>query len=270
MQNKFFKILFFFVAIALWASCEKAENKAYYQSGTAPVLTSNAPDNLVLNKDMPNEGILPLSWTNPNYTFNTGLSSQNVNYYIQVDTVGANFTSPRMQQYSVTSELGTNLTNAQLNTLLLSLGLDFGKAYDVEMRLKSVLGTSFAVPLISNVITRTITPYSVEPDLWITGNYNADINWTDSPNENQKFAYDAVSKTLYITVNFEPGREYKFLAKHGQWQPQYGGAPATGGTLTVNMESGGTDPAPMITPSVAGSYKLTVDLENMTLKVEKV
>lgn len=267
MQNKFFKILFFFVAIALWASCEKAENKAYYQSGTAPVLTSNAPDNLVLNKDMPNEGILPLSWTNPNYTFNTGLSSQNVNYYIQVDTVGANFTSPRMQQYSVTSELGTNLTNAQLNTLLLSLGLDFGKAYDVEMRVKSVLGIS-AVPLLSNIIARKITPYAAYPDLWITGDATPD-GWTNAPSEAQKFGWDPVNKKLVITMAFESGKQYKFLTKHGQWHPQYGGTPATGGTLKVNPGDG-SDPDGIPTPPEAGNYKLSVDLDEMTLTVEKV
>ena len=270
MNNKFLKLFGLVLFLAVLAGCKKVENRVYFENGTAPVLTAEGADVIVLNKDNADKDVMSFAWTNPNYSFNTGISSQNVTYLLEFDTTGSNFTHPKLQQYSVINDLQTTLTQGQINTYLLELGLAHGVPHQVEMRLKSVLGTSFAVPLISNVITRTITPYSVEPDLWITGNYNADINWTDSPNENQKFAYDAVSKTLYITVNFEPGREYKFLAKHGQWQPQYGGAPATGGTLTVNMESGGTDPAPMITPSVAGSYKLTVDLENMTLKVEKV
>lgn len=270
MNNKFLKLFSLVFLLAVLAGCKKVENRVYFENGTAPVLTAKGADVIVLNKDDADNDIMSFAWTNPNYSFNTGLSSQNVTYLLEFDTTGSNFTNPKLQQFSVSNDLQATLTQGQINTYLLALGLEDGKPHEIEMRLKAALGTSLAVPLLSNVIKRTITPYSVDPDLWITGNATPN-DWTNAPSDNQKLAYDKVSKTLYITMDFVPGKEYKFLTKHGQWQPQYGGAPATGGTLKANMGGAGeTDPDSIHTPAEAGTYKLTVDLENMTLKVEKV
>lgn len=270
MKNKFFKMLSFLFVLVVFAGCQKVENKVYFDKGTAPVLTAVGDDVIVLSKDNPDKEVMSFSWTNPNYSFNTGISSQDVTYLLEFDTTGSNFTNPKLQQFSITNNLATTLTTSQINTYLLALGLADGVPHQIEMRLKAALGTSYAVPLLSNIIKRTITPYSVDPDLWITGDATPE-NWTNAPSDAQKFAYDKVSKTLSITMDFVPGKEYKFLTKNGQWQPQYGGTPATGGTLKANMGGAGeSDPAGIPTPAEAGKYKLTVDMENLTLKVEKV
>ncbi len=269
MNNKFLKLFGLVLFLAVLAGCKKVENRVYFENGTAPVLTAEGADVIVLNKDNADKDVMSFAWTNPNYSFNTGISSQNVTYLLEFDTTGSNFTNPKLQQFSVSNDLQATLTQGQINTYLLALGLEDGKPYNVEMRLKAGLGSSIAVPLISNIIKRTITPYSVDPDLWITGDGTPD-NWTDKPSNNQKLAYDKVSKTLHITMDFEPGKGYKFLTKHGSWHPQLGGAPATGGNLSSSNPDSSNEPATIPTPAEAGTYKLTVDLENMTLKVEKV
>lgn len=267
MQNNIIKYFLLVIAFLAIFSCEKKDEKVMFREGTNPVLTSTTADQLILNKDMPAKAALSLSWTNPNYTFNTGINSQNVTYQVQVDTAGSNFNNPKMQQYSVSNNLKDTLTNVRLNTMLLALGLDFNKPYDIEFRVKSVLGLS-AVPLFSNVITKKITPYADYPDLWIVGDATPE-SWTNTPSDKQKFSWDAATKTLVITMAFVSGKYYKFLSKHGQWQPQYGGTPATGGTLLENPGDG-NDPDGIPTPTQSGNYRLNVDLGAKTLTVTKV
>src|SRR5580698_8735703 len=84
------------VAVAImFSACKKEENNITYTGGTAPVLSSNLADNdtLALVPADSTKNLVSLSWTNPNYTFSNGLSSQSVNYYVEFDTLGANFSS---------------------------------------------------------------------------------------------------------------------------------------------------------------------------------
>ena len=90
-------LLLSFVFIA----CKKDEYKNYFEGGTAPVLTASTIASQVLlptNKD--NQSIT-FSWTNPRYTFTSGVSSQNVSYILQVDKSGSNLSSPDIQELSI-------------------------------------------------------------------------------------------------------------------------------------------------------------------------
>ena len=106
MKHIFKFMLFSFAAFTL-ASCEKDENKVEFIGGTAPVLTASSTAPLLLsvvNKDNP---AITFYWTNPNYQFNTGISSQDVTYTLQFDTTGSNFTSPKMGEKSISKNLST-------------------------------------------------------------------------------------------------------------------------------------------------------------------
>ena len=76
------KLLFgsLFLAVA-FSSCEKDENKIYYEGGTAPVLSASSTAAQVLLIANKNNTALTLNWTNPNYMFTTGVSSQDVERY---------------------------------------------------------------------------------------------------------------------------------------------------------------------------------------------
>ncbi|MEJ7682569.1 MAG: SusE domain-containing protein [Segetibacter sp.] len=207
---------------------------------------------------------MKLSWTNPNYSFTTGISSQDVSYTIQIDTAGANFTNPKRQEFAVAKDLSLTLLVGDLNTYLSKMELQTDVPHDIEMRVISNLNG--AVPLQSNVIKFTgIVPYedfTVPPpanqELYITGD-GTPSGWTNEPPATQKCT--TVNKgQYYIVMNFEPGKFYKFLSTQKQWQPQYGGKSATGGDIGFNLGSG-SDPDAIPTPAAAGSYKVELNFK---------
>ena len=275
-------ILIILAAVVVLASCKKDENKIYYEGGTAPVLVASATTPLVLDSTKKNQSAMKFTWNNPDYQFTTGLSSQDVVYILEVDTVGANFSNPKKQEISVSKDLEVNFTVKELNSILSRLEVVENMPHNIEFRLRSTLGTG-SVPLYSNVITRTLTPYLdvVVPlpptgELYITGD-GTPSGWTNSPPASQKATPVASSMTASgptsytITMALTPGKYYKFLSTLGQWQPQYGGKTADGGDLGFNMGlPGQSDPDAIPTPSAAGNYKITLNLRTGKYTVEKL
>src|SRR5450432_2874824 len=151
---------FLFIAVVI-LSCKKQENKDYLVSSTTPVLTSSFN---AANLSFVNSGniALSLSWTNPNYQFTTGLSSQDVSYLLEIDTTGSNFTNPQKQSITVSKDLGLSFTGSQFNNYLLNELLAPGVPHNIEIILKASLVNS-AATLISNVVKLTATPYAIPP-----------------------------------------------------------------------------------------------------------
>ena len=106
-MKKILKQLFFLsLSVAVFASCKKDENKVYYEGGTNPVLTSSVTTPVLpLAFGNKNKEALALSWTNPDYKMNTGISSQDVSYQLEIDTTGSNFTSNKKQTVAISKEL---------------------------------------------------------------------------------------------------------------------------------------------------------------------
>ncbi|HET9277410.1 MAG TPA: SusE domain-containing protein [Flavitalea sp.] len=275
MKNNFLKLCISFSSLLLLWSCEKEENKIYYEGGTAPTLTASSTAALVLTDATKENTAVKFSWTNPNYKFTTGLSSQNVTYTLQVDTAGANFTNPAMQQVSIANDLSIAYTGKDLNGILTKLNLAENVPHNVEFRIISSL-TNNSVPLISNVIKILITPYldvvvqvPTAGTLWATGDAFAS-GWSNplpSPYDvNQKFT--KVSTTVYeLVVNMNSSGGYKLIQTQGNWTTQYHmvtGSSALSGTF----EYGDANPA-FLAPSVAGLYKLTFNFKTGTYTVVK-
>lgn len=273
---------YFFIVLTLFLffSCKKEENKVYYEGGTAPVLNVSSTTALTLTDANKDKTAIAFSWTNPNYKFTTGVSSHDVTYHLEVDTVGANFTNPAKQELVISKDLGVVFTQKSLNAILLKMGLAEDKPHVMEFRLKSTL-TNNSLPLYSNVIKITITPYldvavPLPPtdELYITGSAMPS-DWTNTPPASQKATPVASSftssghPTAYtITVDLTPGKQYKFLSTQGQWQPQYGGKNANGGEIGYNMGSG-SDPDAIPTPDVAGKYLVTLNFKTGVYSVVK-
>jgi hypothetical protein len=266
------------LATCLWA-CTKDENREYILGGTNPVLTASSTAPLVLNVLNQNNAAISFSWTNPNYQFTTGVSSQDVSYALQFDTTGANFTNPKLQTKSIISDLATTLTVKELNTYLLSMGLVEDMPHNIEMRIVASFAGS-TVPLASNVIKKVITPYldvaiPLPPtgELFITGDACVS-SWTNTPPIAQKCT--KVDNTTYkITMSFTPGKFYKFLSNQGFWQPQYGvkigsGGTANGGKLGLNnnMAPYNSDPDAIPTPSSSGNYTITLNFKTGDYSVQ--
>lgn len=272
MKNIFKFLLFSFVIAGLW-SCKKDENKVMYLGGTSPVLTTSNSGDVPLEITSKNAEAILLTWTNPNYKFNTGISSQDVNYTLQLDVAGANFSSPDVQEKSLSKDLAYSLTVGELNTMLAKLGLEVGTSYDLEMRLKAYLAGGSA-ELVSNTLSFSAIPYldvavpvPASGEIYITGDATAS-NWTNSPPADQKFTQ--VSNTLYeIIVPLIGGKSYTFLPVYGSWDSKYSikdkndPALVNGGPFQV----GGED---ILAPAVSGNYKITLDFVIGKFTVKKV
>src|SRR4051812_22799622 len=153
MKNKLAILSIFLVGI-IW-SCKKDENRISYEGGTPPALTASVTGTIPLSFANKDQQAIKLSWTNPDYQFTTGLNSQNVNYKVEIDTTGANFTNPSRKVISISNDLSLTLTQNDLNDYLLNqLQLIPGKSHNIEMRVTSSLVTD-AIPLSSNVLKYT-------------------------------------------------------------------------------------------------------------------
>jgi hypothetical protein len=207
------------------------------------------------------------SWNNPDFKFNTGISSQDVRYTIQVKK---STQTTWIDGATVSGDLSKSFTVKEINDMLTfpapaGLDLDPGVQHVINMRIKASIGGANISFVFSNEISYNITPYSNDPDLWITGSATPS-SWTNSPPSTQKFAYSRSTKKFTITMAFTPGGQYKFLTVSGQWQPQWGGCGPSGGAISENP-GGGSDPAAIDTPADAGNYLITVDLINKNCTV---
>lgn len=272
------KLLFTTVFLAgILVSCKKDENKVYFTGGTSPVLTASSTAPMVLligNKD---NQALTFNWTNPNYQFNTGISSQDVTYVLQVDTAGANFSSSVKQEQSISKDLSVSLTVKQVNTFLTKMALTSGVAHNMEFRIKSTLINN-SVPLYSNVIKISINNYldfAVEPPgtvganyldgtLWIVGDAVAS-GWNNplpAPYDvSQKFSrVGGTSDVLHYqaTINFNATGGYKLIQTQGNWDTQYHALDGTA-ALSGNFEKKNSDP--QFPSPGAGQYKVVVNFQ---------
>lgn len=269
MKNKI-SVLLLSSLLFMMASCKKEENKIYYESGTAPVLTASSTTPLVLVIGNAANTAVRFDWTNPNYRLTTGISSHDVTYTLQIDTTGANFTNPNRQEVSISKDLSKTFTVKELNGLfgISKLKLAEDKPHNVEFRLKASFAGGGA-PLYSNVIKMVITPYldvavpvPTTGQLFIVGDATAG-GWNNPvPVPNQQFT--KVSNTLYeITLPLSGGgKHFLFLPLNGDWANKYAvqnsSQPVNGGEFGYNGGNS-TFNTDMPGPLVDGTYKITVD-----------
>lgn len=275
MKNLIKLILILVLPAIIW-SCKKDENKDYYLGGTAPVLSASVTGNIPLSYTHAGDPAFTLNWTNPNYQFTTGISSQDVTYLIEIDTTGANFTNPNKQSVSVSKDLSITFTQSQFNDYLLNtLQLNTTSSHNIEIRVTSSLGKNQAM-LVSNVMKFTVQPYAIPPKvtppatghLYLVGSATAG-GWNNPvPVPTQEFT--KVSPTLYeITVNLNGGQEYLLLPLNGDWGHKY----AVPDKTVAGLNNGGdfkmdaSDNIPG--PAASGTYKIVVDFQRGKFTVTK-
>ena len=279
MRN-FLRFLALSTIVFAISSCEKQENKIYYEGGTPPVLTASATGPFVLDKNRASEFLIRFNWTNPDYKFTTGVSSQNVTYTLQVDVAGGNFASPKLVESAIANDLSVSYTVKQFNSFFSRMELPFGVAQQVQFRVKSTLAGS-SVPLYSNVLNMTVTPYLdfvVEPpgtaannyndgNLWVIGDCFGAPNWTNplpSPQDvNHKFTKIDILH-YELVINFVSGGGYKLIQTQGVWGTQYHAITA-GMALDGDFEKRDADPQ-FASPG-AGRYKIQVNFQTGKYKL---
>ena len=261
------KLLFSTLLLSfVFFSCKKDENKLYYEGGTAPVLAADKAVTIPLSYLTKNDEAIKFSWTNPEYQFTTGISSIDVSYYIEIDTAGANFTSPIKKVYSAGSDLSKTLTQNDFNDALLNdMVLSTGVSHNLEVRIYSTIGNS-VTKLISNVLKFAVTPYQIPPKvvppagghLYLVGSATAGGWGNPVPVPTQEFTQ--VSPTLYqIIVPLTGGQQYLFIPVNGDWSHKY--ACHSSSTVSSGGDFGYDWNDNFPGPSATGNYKIVVDFQ---------
>ncbi len=260
-------------------ACEKVENKISFENATAPVLTAST-GTVRLEAGEESNVAIRLNWTNPNYQFTTGISSHDVKYKLEIDTL-ASFASARRFETVYLKDLSKTFTVGELNSIFgntIQIPLDPRKTYTFYARITSSLGIGTeAVPYKSNTVSFTASPFPPPPkvevpaadNLWATGDAFASSWQNPLPGPfdvSQKFT--KISRTLYeLTVNMPGGGNYKLIQTQGDWGSQY--HMLTGGTWQGGeFEKRDADPGFPGPPS-AGTYKITVDFQLGVFNVVK-
>lgn len=247
------------------AGCTKDEKRIIYQGGTAPTLKVQQDAEIAYANA--SQTALTLTWTNPNYTFNTGTSSLDVSYNIEIDTA-ADFSNPNKKVITVSKDLSYSFTVSDLNDVMLNqLVLKPSVPHTLQIRVVSSMANSSA-QLISNTEQLTLIPYAIPPKvqppssghLYIVGDATAG-GWNNPvPVPSQEFTQ--VSETLYeITISLTGGKEYLIIPVNGDWTHKY----AVKDKKVAGLSGGGDfgydlgDNFPG--PANSGTYKITVDFQ---------
>ncbi|MEZ0486301.1 SusE domain-containing protein [Fibrella aquatica] len=232
-------------ALLTFTACENEGEKLFLDVSAVPVVTVSAPT-VVLTKENAATDVLTISWPKPNYGYEAA-----ANYTVMMDKKGGDFT--KAVSLPVGTELSKTFKAAELNSLLLGLGLTPATAADIDVKVMSALGGRTV--LSSALASVKATPYLDRLDLsspWgLVG--SATANGWDGPD--QPFYKTETPGVFVAYVNLIDG-EVK-IRQDNKWDTNYGG---TGGKLSLNGDN---------LKVTAGTYKVTFNLTAMTYAVEK-
>ena len=227
----------------------------------APVFDSIANgDVFTLTLDNNDAEAVNVTWNDP--ILESSLSVD-IDYVLEAATPNSNFAMP-IEAGSVKNMNAISLTHAQLNAIAFQTGIPVDTAGNIEMRLRSTItdaASGSILERISATVTINVTTYLTVLDLSTTwgivgSGYN---NWgatLDAP-----FFTTDVQGVIVAYVNLIDG-EIKFR-ENNDWASNYGSDNAS---TTNGVTSGSLSGANIAVTE--GSYKVTMDLNNLTFSME--
>ncbi len=211
----------------------------------APKVETPASSTIELLEENAANTAMTFNWSAANYGTNTPPK-----YELQIDVKGDNFENH--QVLTSTSTLTADVTVKELNLAVIALGLEPFKEGEIEYRIVSTVGTPGSQQLISNVNILKITPYPTDLSTnWgVVG--SATPNGWDGPDV--QFWKTDVTNVFVAYTDLKAG-DIKFR-QDNKWELDYGGS-------NGKLEKGGKNIA-----VDAGTYKITMDLTNLTYKLD--
>lgn len=244
-------LLVFFAAF----SCENDDQTIINPSGGPELLTPEDGSEYVLLPENASNDLVTLVWNHADY----GVQTQ-VNYEIELalantdfaEVVSAGTTSNRFLVWKV----------EELNGAMTALGATPYTPTDVDMRIKSSLGTNEDVVAYSNTITLTITPYSTDlPKIAVPGNHQG---W--SPGTAPELAAYEYGNTDYDGYVWLDG-EFKFIAANDSGVYDWGNTDwGDDGTFTNTLVEQGESNC----NATAGYYRLRANTTSLTYDATQV
>ena len=228
----------------------------------APTFSSIADgDTFVLTLANNDVEAVNITWDDP--ILSSSLSVD-IDYVLEAATPGTDFAMP-IEVGSVTNMDALSLTNARLNAVAYQTGIPVDTAGDLEVRLRATITDATSGSLLertSITITINVTTYLTVLDLSTTwgivgSGYN---NWGATPDA--PFYTTDVAGVIVAYANLVDG-EIKFR-ENNDWASNYGSDDAS---TTNGVTSGSLSGANIAV--TAGSYKVTMDLNNLTFSMEE-
>ena len=164
-MKKILKLSTLALLLIVGVSCENDDQTIASATGGPELLTPLDGSSYVLDPAAGSNEVTTLVWNHADYSVQT-----EVNYDVEVALAGTDF---------ATTVAGGSTTNRfvvwsheALNTVALEAGLTPYTAGDLEVRIKSSLGSNAEMVAYSNIITITITPYTTDlPKIAVPGNH---------------------------------------------------------------------------------------------------
>ncbi|WP_264548395.1 SusE domain-containing protein [Flavobacterium sp. N2820] len=230
-------------------SCENDDQRIASPTGGPELLTPINGSSYVLNPAIGSNEVTTLVWNHADYSVQT-----EVNYDVEVALAGTEFST------IVAAGSSTNRfivwTHEALNAVALEAGLTPYTAGDLDVRIKSSLGTNSEMIGYSNTVTITITPYTTDlPKIAVPGNHQG---W--SPSTAPLLAASGFGQTDYEGYVALDG-EFKFVGPNSSgvydWgNDDWGDDGTFSGMLALTGESNCT--------AVAGYYKINANTTTLT------
>jgi hypothetical protein len=271
MKN-IFKLSFLSLLLLTVISCNDDDNKTVPTANSAPVLISPEDGTaVVLTEGLETNTALTLVWNHGDYDVDTS-----INYDVQFAVAGTDFAAP-VSAGTTTSRV-FSMTVAQLNDLATKedkLNLPAFEAAELEVRVISSLGIHDEMPMTSNTLAITVTPFEKivveDPKLYFVGAPQAyyGVNaWTPENGIPMRYIGDGTTKVFEAYVKVNAGDGFKFIGGLSWNEGNYG---TIGGTQDGNLEdAGGSSDIKVAETDGAGLYYVQVDIDNLKYKAIKM
>ena len=191
-------------------SCENDDQTIASASGGPELLTPLDGSSYTLSPATATAEITTLVWNHADYSVQT-----EVNYDVEVALSGTDFAT--VVPAGSTTNRFLVWTHEALNAVALQAGLIPYSAGDLDVRIKSSLGSNSEMVAYSNTITLTITPYTTDlPQIAVPGNHQG---W--SPSTAPRLAASGFGQTDYEGYVALDG-EFKFVGPNGSGAYEWG------------------------------------------------
>lgn len=238
-------------------ACENDDQTIISATGGPELITPTDGATYVLLPENAASEVTTLVWNHADYDVQTA-----ANYDVEVAVAGTDFETIISGGSTVNSARFLVWTVEQLNAVAISAGIEPFSEGNLDVRIKSSLGTNGDMISYSNKITIKVTPYTTEsPKIYVIGSFleagGYGDNWTTGSTLPALAAsgFGETDFEGYIALN--ENAEFKFLPTNASFDGDYGDDGTFSGLLLQDGEVN-------CQVATAGYYRMQADTDALT------